>query len=179
MNAIIETPAARAQRAFADRTREKPAPVVMKLRGPSGNMRVHKVKPLTILMVEDNPTDAMLTRMAFDQCAIPGNISDEITDGNSAMHFLRQSKYRKDGREPDAVLLDLGLPERNGFEVLSDLNEDPKLCKIPIIILTGFGHYDYLKSSYKKLNIITYLQKPCAADDMQAALEKVVSRKYK
>lgn len=178
MNHVIEAPYVRTSKNRVSRSLAEPTAKVMRVRGPAGNIRVRKVKPLNILMIEDNPSDALLTRMAFEQCDIPGYISDEITDGNSALKLLHNSKTRSDGREPDVILLDLGLPERNGFEILAEINEDTKLNKIPIIILTGFGHFEYLKDTYKKSRIVTYLQKPCTSAHIQDALLTVISHKY-
>jgi len=92
--------------------------------------------PIEILLVEDSPDDADLMREAL----LEGNLSVRVhwvEDGEQAMDFLyRNGEYHKVPR-PDLVLLDLRLPRKNGQEVLQDIRNDPKLCCIPVVVLTS------------------------------------------
>lgn len=90
---------------------------------------------LHLLLVEDNPSDAGLLEELLEDGH--HRIALYCTDnGHDAMNFLqRQDKYRI-APSPDAILLDLGLPRVNGYEVLSRLQKTSELSKIPVIVLT-------------------------------------------
>jgi two-component system response regulator len=93
------------------------------------------VKPIEILLVEDNPGDVRLTKEALVDGKVINNLS-VVIDGQEAMDFLRKKgKYAKAIR-PDLILLDLNLPKKDGREVLQEVKSDPKLKKIPIVVLT-------------------------------------------
>jgi two-component system, chemotaxis family, response regulator Rcp1 len=94
-----------------------------------------KNKPISILMVEDNPTDVMITREALDHAKVL-NTLNVVEDGLEALDFLhRRGKYLK-APVPDLILLDLNMPRKNGQEVLAEIKGDKKLKHIPVVVLT-------------------------------------------
>src|SRR5579859_3669921 len=93
------------------------------------------MKPISILLVEDNPGDVVLARVAFEKTSLPVNI-DVVTDGDEALEFLYKRGRFIDAHTPDLILLDLNLPARSGSEVLADIKNDELLKVIPVIILT-------------------------------------------
>jgi two-component system, chemotaxis family, response regulator Rcp1 len=108
---------------------------------------------ITILLVEDNPGDVELTRLAFEESKLLINLS-VAGDGVAAMSFLQQRKQAKSA-QPDLVLLDLNLPKKNGRELLAELKADKDLKRIPVIILTTsqaeedvLGAYNSYASGY-------------------------------
>ena len=93
----------------------------------------------TILLVEDNPQDEMLTLRALRRANIANRI-DVVRDGQQALDYLfRDNAYV--GREapelPTVVLLDIGLPRLSGLEVLERLRADPRTALLPVVILTS------------------------------------------
>ena len=88
------------------------------------------MKPVHILLVEDNEGDIILTREALKE----GKIKNEISvarDGEEALAFLKAASLL-----PDLVLLDINLPRMNGLELLTIIKQDDDLKKIPVIMLT-------------------------------------------
>jgi len=88
------------------------------------------MKPIHILLVEDNEGDIILTREALKE----GKIKNEISvarDGEEALAFLKEAALL-----PDLVLLDINLPRMNGLELLTIIKQDDDLKKIPEIMLT-------------------------------------------
>ncbi len=82
-----------------------------------------------ILVVDDEPDARELVRRAL----LPaGHLVDEVADGASALAYLRRQR-------PDLILLDLMMPEMDGFEVIRELQGDPELAKIPLVVLTGMA----------------------------------------
>jgi two-component system, response regulator len=111
----------------------------------------------TILLVEDNPDDEVLTRRALKK----NNISNEVVvtrDGAEALDFLFGTGAYE-GRDtsvlPQLVLLDLKLPKVGGLEVLRRLRADERTRLLPVVILTSskeqqdlIGGYSYGANSY-------------------------------
>src|SRR5436189_5447695 len=93
------------------------------------------IMPIEVLLVEDNPGDAQLTRIALEDSKISIHLN-VVEDGVEAMAFLRkQEKYAKVAH-PDIILLDLNLPRKDGREVLAEIKADEGLKRIPVVILT-------------------------------------------
>jgi chemotaxis family two-component system response regulator Rcp1 len=94
-----------------------------------------QIKPIEILLVEDNPGDVRLTMEALADGKIYNKIT-AVNDGQEAMDYLRKAGKFADSVRPDIILLDLNLPKKDGREVLHEVKSDLKLNKIPIIVLT-------------------------------------------
>ncbi len=109
--------------------------------------------PLNILLVEDNPADVRLTQEALKESAVPHNLL-VAEDSGAAMSILRT-----EGRRPDVILLDLGLPGTDGREVLATIKSDIELEDIPVIVLTmSRDEFDILLSYNLKAD--NYITKP-------------------
>ena len=119
--------------------------------------------PTDILLVEDNPGDVRLTKEAFREGHIANNIH-VATDGVEALDFLHRREQYADAPCPDIVLLDLNLPRKNGDEVLAEMNDDPDLPSVPVVILTSSGAEEDVVRSYD-LNANAYLMKPVDPDE--------------
>lgn len=114
------------------------------------------VAPIKVLLVEDNPGDADLTREAFEECRLLIDLR-VATDGVAAMQQLR-------AEHPDLILLDLNLPRKNGTEVLAEIRADPDLKHIPVVVLTSSTAEQDVVKSYQ-LGANCYVTKPV---DLQA-----------
>ena len=88
-----------------------------------------------ILLVEDNPDDVQLTRLALQQTEIDHALH-VAHDGREAMAFLRSEGNFDNTPRPDLILLDLNMPIMDGREVLRDLKQDSSLRRIPVIIVS-------------------------------------------
>ena len=102
---------------------------------------------LTILLVEDKPSDVRLIVEAFKENKIHSNIS-VVGDGEEALKFLFKKGPYKDAPDPNIVLLDLKLPKKNGHEVLKKLKGTEELQKIPVIILSNSDAEKDIEKSY-------------------------------
>ena len=99
-----------------------------------------------ILLVEDSPTDALLTREAFEDSKIISKVN-HVFDGEQAMAFLRQEDGFATKQRPGLILLDLNLPKKSGFEVLAEIKGSKKFSHIPVIVLTtSMAEEDIIKS---------------------------------
>lgn len=93
------------------------------------------IKPVDILLVEDSPTDMLLTEEALAHSKVLNNLH-VVEDGVEAMAFLRHEGKYADVPRPDLILLDLNLPRKDGREVLTEIKADEGLRRIPVVVLT-------------------------------------------
>lgn len=115
-------------------------------------------EPVDILLVEDNPGDVRLTKESFKE-GQSSNTLHVTTDGVEALDFLYRRGDYTDAPCPGLILLDLNLPRTDGDEVLKELNDDPNLSRIPVIILTSSEAEEDIVKSYE-LQANAYLTKP-------------------
>jgi response regulator RpfG family c-di-GMP phosphodiesterase len=125
---------------------------------------------LNVLMVEDIYSDATIIKIALDAAKIPYELS-KIRRGDNVLPHLRIS--RMVSQLPDIILMDLGLPGMDGFEVLAEMDTLPASIRhIPIVILTAHKHFEYIQDTYPSLHIIGYMNKPCSPSDIRPFLVK-------
>lgn len=128
-------------------------------------------RPREILLVEDNPGDVYLTREAF-RLSGPGSLLRDVRDGDSALRYLRRQGEFGDMPRPDLVLLDLNLPGKDGFEVLSEMKADPELSRIPVVVLSSSSSNDDVRVCYDRF-ANCYITKPQHFEGLLAAIEQV------
>ncbi len=92
-------------------------------------------RPLSILLVEDNPGDVRLTHEALKECGVNSTMN-AVVDGSEAIKYLYNEGPYVDSPRPDLILLDLNLPKKDGREVIACIKKDEKLMTIPIVVLT-------------------------------------------
>lgn len=115
----------------------------------------------TVLLVEDNPDDEVLTLRALRR----HNLANEVIvarDGQQALDFLfGEGEYagRDTSHQPQVVLLDLKLPKVDGLEVLERMRADSRTRRVPVVILTSSKQEQDLLRSYD-LGANSYVRKP-------------------
>ncbi len=113
---------------------------------------------MEILLVEDSLPAARLTIGALKR----GNILHRLTwlsDGEEALEFLHREGKFAVAPHPDLILLDLGLPKKDGREVLKEIKADECLKSIPVVILTASTD-EADRTATEKLEVESYLTKP-------------------
>lgn len=127
-----------------------------------------------ILLVEDNPDDVELTRIAFEQANIPNRLV-VARDGAEALDYLyaRGSHTGRDPAQlPAFVLLDLNLPKIDGREVLQAIRSDPATQALPVVVLSTSREPDDVQSTYA-LHANSYIQKPLDFQQFLWAVKQV------
>ncbi|MBD2130178.1 response regulator [Microcoleus sp. ZQ-A2] len=125
----------------------------------------------TILLVEDDPGDVFRIQRAFRKSNLDSSL-EVVTDGEKAIYYLNgEEPYQDRDRYPLPVLmlLDLKLPRRSGFEVLSWLRNESTIKHLPVVVLTSSDQPIDIERAYA-LGANSYLTKPPAPD---ALLEMV------
>jgi CheY-like chemotaxis protein len=111
---------------------------------------------ISILLVEDSPTDVELTREVLREAKVRSSLH-VVRDGNAALAFLRGAS------PPDLVLLDLNLPGKDGREVLAEIKSDEGLKHIPVVILSASSADEDVASAYAN-QANAYIRKPADLD---------------
>jgi CheY-like chemotaxis protein len=123
-----------------------------------------------ILLVEDDPADALLMRRALTQSRLSLNLT-WVEDGEEALDYLRDPGHNGAVR-PDLVLLDLNMPKKSGHVVLAEIREDPKLTDLPVVILTTSQAEEDVARSYA-LHANAYIAKPVGLPGFLKVVESI------
>ena len=78
---------------------------------------------------------------------------------------------------PDIIVLDLGMPRMDGFEVLSSLRDDTRYCDLPVVIYSASEDPED-KSRSLSLGADSFLQKSASVMELHTALERAISRRW-
>ena len=115
---------------------------------------------LHILLVEDDPDHVFLVRKAMERAEIPHDC-DVASDGVEAMDRLRGDEARL----PDLIVMDLSLPRQSGRETLEMLKADPKLRRIPVVVMTSSDDPSDVLNAYRA-GAATFIRKEAEIDRM-------------
>ena len=129
------------------------------------------VKPVELLLVEDNPGDARLAIEALKDAKVRNNLN-WVEDGVEAMAFLRRQGEYSDAPRPDLVLLDLNLPKKDGREVLAEIKMDEDLKRIPVVIMTISNAEEDIIKTYN-LHANCYIRKPLELDKFLEVVKSI------
>ncbi len=127
------------------------------------------MKPVDILLVEDNEGDILLTTEAFEEGRIL-NTTRVVRDGRSAIDLL--SEDLKSNTLPDLIILDVNIPRMNGHEVLQYIKQHTDLKHIPVIMLTTSSTESDIIRSYQN-HANCFITKPVEALDFMNAISKI------
>jgi chemotaxis family two-component system response regulator Rcp1 len=116
------------------------------------------IRPIEILLVEDNLGDVRLTQEALKDAKVANTIH-VAEDGVAALDFLYRRGAYPEVPRPDLILLDLNLPRKNGREVLEQIKQDAHLRSIPVVILTTSQAEEDIANAYR-LHANCYITKP-------------------
>ena len=117
---------------------------------------------IDVLLVEDDPGDALMTQEAFEHHKIRNSLHI-VKDGVEALEFLRREGQYENAPRPGLILLDLNLPRKDGREVLSEVKNDAELRSIPVVVLTTSEAEEDILRSYS-LYANAYVTKPVDFD---------------
>ena len=103
-----------------------------------------------VLVVDDEPDIVFVLTTALQK---HGYKTDTASNGKEALKKIRASM-------PDAVVMDIMMPKMDGGSVNIALKEDPRTASIPVVIITGKGHFRELLDIREGVNVAAYLEKP-------------------
>ena len=116
-----------------------------------------------VLVIDDEPDVLLLCRVNLQHA---GHQVTETLDGAEGVNLARQNA-------PDVVVLDLMLPQMDGYEVLEALHADPATRDLPVIVLTAKAQVSEHSRSLAE-GAVGFMTKPFAPDDLVRHLERVL-----
>jgi two-component system, OmpR family, alkaline phosphatase synthesis response regulator PhoP len=123
-----------------------------------------------IIVVDDEPDFCSIVQGNLEK---EGFIVEVAYDGNEGLAKVKANP-------PDAIVLDVMMPEKDGYAVCRELKEDAKLRDIPIVMLTAvashvtstrYSHYDGMS-----MEADDYLPKPASAEDITQSLKNLLNK---
>ncbi len=131
------------------------------------------IRPLLMLIVEDNPADVVFFSEAVEATETPATLR-VVTNGEDALRFLRRQAPFADALRPDVIVLDLNLPVKNGTEVLREMVDEPALRTIPVAILTTSNSDSHLCDAHPD-GRCQYFVKTAEFEELQSIVRQIVS----
>jgi CheY-like chemotaxis protein len=125
-----------------------------------------------ILLVDDNPHDVVLIRLAFRRVGIIDTIH-LVKDGTEAMRYINGEGAYADRHQfpvPTLVLLDLKMPQTSGFDVLHWIRQQPELASVVVVVMSGSKNDQDIERAYG-LGANSYLVKPTRFEEMVKMME--------
>lgn len=129
------------------------------------------IRPVEILLVEDNAADVRLTIEALKEGKVRNTLKVAV-DGEDALAYLRREGKHQNATRPDLILLDLNLPRKDGREVLKELKADEVLRRIPVVVLTTSKAEEDIVKSYS-LHANCYITKPVELDQFITVVKSI------
>lgn len=130
------------------------------------------VSPFDVLLVEDEPADAHLVRIALRDYPVACNLH-HVSDGVDAMAFLRQEGIdHRAAPRPNLILLDFNMPRMNGREFLEAIKADDDFKSIPVVVLSTSDVERDVVTSYR-MGAASYITKPVDMTEFFAAMHEI------
>ena len=124
-----------------------------------------------ILLIEDNPADVDLFRLALEESDIPATLH-VATTGDEGISFLIDRATTTDGSPVDLIVLDLDLPDKSGLEVLEELKQEVPIETTPILILSSSKNQKEIQKAYQ-LGANAYLVKRTDFNDIVSLVQSL------
>lgn len=131
------------------------------------------MKPVTILMADDDPDDRMLTRDALSENKLANDLHF-VENGEELLDYLYQrGKFNtSNAPKPGLILLDLNMPKLDGREALKVIKSDAQLKRIPIVVLTTSKAEEDILKTYD-LGVNSFITKPVTFDDLVTVTREI------
>lgn len=124
---------------------------------------------MRVLVVDDNATNR---KILMHQTAAWGMVPAQAEDARRALEMLRAAVQA--GEAFDLAILDLMMPEMDGFELAREINSDATIASIPLVLLTSFGQRGHADAA-RGAGIAAYLTKPVKQVQLFECLTTVIS----
>lgn len=144
----------------------------MQLINQVGSMNHRKVKPITILMADDDDDDRLMAHDALQESRVLNDFRT-VCDGVELLEYLRgegQFSDKEKHPRPSIILLDLNMPRMDGRAALETIKQDPGLRSIPVVILTTSKQEEDKIKGYD-LGAASFITKPVTFEGLVALMQ--------
>jgi two-component system sensor histidine kinase/response regulator len=122
------------------------------------------------LIVDDNATNR---KILSHQLSSWGMVHEEADGGKAALALLRQAA--REGRAYELAVLDLMMPEMDGFELARQIKADPEISGVRLVLLTSYGQRGHGEMA-REAGIAAYLTKPVRQGQLNECLSRVMNQ---
>ena len=123
------------------------------------------IKPLNLLLVEDDDGDAKTLERAFHKARITDYTISRAVDGTEALEMLKGENGKSKPPSPYILLVDLNMPRMNGVQLVKALRGNENLRRSVVFILTTSNREEDRTAAYD-LNVAGYITKAAASEDL-------------
>jgi CheY-like chemotaxis protein len=134
-------------------------------------MMLRNPAAVDILLLEDEPADAYLVKMALRESKLMANLH-HVVDGREGLEFLRREGEYANAPRPYLIFLDLNMPRMDGCEFLAAIKTDTTLNDIPVVVLTTSDVESDVVRSYQ-LGAASYIVKPVDMPKFISAIQQL------
>ncbi|MCQ2753585.1 MAG: response regulator [bacterium] len=113
-----------------------------------------------VMIIDDNQTNLKIMDLVLTKA---GYKTDTVINPKFAFDVIKEAK-------PDVLLLDINMPEVNGFQICKALKKDPELQYIPIIFVSALDQTEYISMGLS-LGAVDYITKPIKAEELVARVD--------
>ena len=133
------------------------------------------MKPITILMADDDEDDRLMAKEAFEENKL-FNMLQFVKDGEELMRYLlKEGEFNTDNAPtPGLILLDLNMPKKDGRTALSEIKNNPILKRIPVVVLTTSSSDEDIVKSYD-LGVSSFISKPVTFDSLVDVIKTITN----
>jgi CheY-like chemotaxis protein len=126
-------------------------------------------KNLVLFLADDDKDDCLFFKDALDELPISAHLTT-VHNGEQLMQLLTEGT----GELPHAIFLDLNMPRKNGFEVLTELKLNEKLKQLPVIIFSTSYEQDVVNLLHKKGGLY-YIRKPAEFSQLKNVIHEALT----
>jgi chemotaxis family two-component system response regulator Rcp1 len=127
-----------------------------------------------LLSVEDDDSHYYLIKMAVEESGIPIHLC-RVINGEEAIFFLEKTHGHELAPRPDLILLNMNLPRKTGFEVLTEIRASDSFRSIPVVIFTSNSDHT-ARNKALFLGAEDYISKPGTLTELLNAVTALCSR---
>ena len=121
----------------------------------------------TILIVDDNPSIIMVVKKGIERISKEYEVIG-INSGKECLEYLEKNET------PDLILLDIMMPEIDGWNLFAKIKEKPKLDNVPIVFLTA--KTDDYSIGFGKTTATDYIEKPFEIEDLKKRIDEILKK---
>jgi transcriptional regulator with XRE-family HTH domain len=115
-------------------------------------------RPIDVLLVENDPEEALITRKAIEKSNVAVNFH-LLHTGKQALNFLKNGQSLPTFPRPEIIILELSIPKGEGYLTLKEIKRDRRLCDIPVIVLANSVDRGEMMKAYQG-NAAAFIRKP-------------------
>lgn len=135
---------------------------------------MERIKPITILMADDDADDCLLVREALKRVQPEASLHT-VSNGEELLECLQQHSSTKSpdcDPLPGLILLDLNMPKADGREALRKLKSSPELRRIPVVVLSTSSALEDIRQCYD-LGANSFITKPANFDQLVEVMQSL------